>query len=411
MENVKLSVSKIIEDVIENKDYALKKYNIQFDSNFRADYRVTEKEIKEAYNKISPELLEDIKKAAKNIENFARAQKETQKELNDFEVAKGVYLGHKIVPVNSCCCYVPGGNYPLYSSALMLIIPARVAGVKRIVACSPTIKGSPNIHPFTLVAMDIAGADEMYATGGAHTIAAFAYGTESLAPVDLIVGPGNKYVAEAKRQCYGKVGIDFVAGPSEVLIIADESGKANYIAADILAQCEHDINSKAVLITTSDKLAKEVELEVKIQLKTLSTSKTASEAWNQNGEIIVTKNIDKAIEMANRKAPEHLEVHLNKENLSEIEKLTNYGALFIGENSAEVFGDYASGSNHTLPTSQASRYTGGVYVGTFTKTLTYQRIEKEGIDSIANTCRNMAENEGLFAHAEAAKLRLNSKNI
>lgn len=406
MEDVKRSVSKIIEDVIKNKDYALKKYNIKFDSNFRADYRVSREEIEDAYEKIAPELLEDIKKAAKNIESFASAQKETQKELHDFEVTKGVYLGHKIIPIDSCCCYVPGGNYPLYSSALMLIIPAKVAGVKRIATCSPTIKGSSNIHPFTLVAMDIAGADEIYATGGPHSIAAFAYGTDNIRSVDLIVGPGNKYVAEAKRQCYGKVGIDFVAGPSEILIIADESASADYIAADILAQCEHDINASAVLVTISKKLAENVEKEVENQLSLLPTFETASQAWKQNGEIIITEDIESAIAIANKKAPEHLEIHIKEEDRYHIEKLTNYGALFIGENSAEVFGDYASGSNHTLPTSQASRYTGGVSVLTFTKMLTYQRIEDEGLKSIAKICKNMAENEGLYAHARAAEYRL-----
>lgn len=398
-------VQAIIQDVIENADKALRSYNIKYDQNDRMDFLVSRSEIEKAYSLVTPELIGDIKKAAANIEAFARAQRATITDLKDFEVTSGVYLGHSVIPINACCCYVPGGSYPLYSSALMLAIPAKVAGVRRVTACSPTMKGTQDIHPATLVAMDIAGVDEIYALGGAHAIAAFAYGTHQIEPVDIITGPGNQYVAEAKRQCYGQVGIDFVAGPSEVLIIAEEPAKAEYIAADILAQSEHDVNAKAVLLTTSEKLAGEVIKEVKLQLEKLDTRKIAEKAWEDNGEIVIVDSLEEAFEISNQMAPEHLEIHLKDED-GAAAKLYNYGSLFIGENSAEVFGDYASGTNHTLPTVRASRYTGGVYVGTYLKTCTWQKITRAGIASIAQTSYNMAVGEGLSAHAAAAACRL-----
>lgn len=259
---VKEQVSSIIEDIKINKDEALKKYNLKFDNNDRDIIRVSKQEIEEAYKEVDDEFINNIKIAAKNIEKFAKLQKESFNNDFEKEIYPGVILGQKHIPVSSCLAYVPGGGYPLFSTALMLIIPAKVAGVKRVVACSPTMKDVAKINPKTLVAMDIAGADEIYATGGVQAIASFTYGTKSIKPVDIIVGPGNKYVTEAKRQCYGTVGIDFVAGPSEVLIIADETANATYIAADVLAQCEHDLNARGILITTSEKFANEVMKKV-----------------------------------------------------------------------------------------------------------------------------------------------------
>lgn len=398
-------VKAIIGEVIQSGDTALRNYNIKYDQNDREKFLLSREEIAQAYGEVNPGLISDIRKAAANIEAFAKAQRASIKDLKDYEVAKGVYLGHRIIPIDSCCCYVPGGTYPLYSSALMLAIPAKVAGVKRITACSPTMKGTQKIHPATIVAMDIAGVDEIYALGGAHAVAAFAYGTAQIKPVDIIVGPGNQYVAEAKRQCYGQVGIDFVAGPSEVLIIAQAPAKASYIASDILAQSEHDVQAKAILVTTCESLAQEVASEVKKQLETIETTQIARKAWEDNGEIIIAENLEEAFKLSNKISPEHLEIHL-KDERSAMESLTNYGSLFVGENSAEVFGDYASGTNHTLPTLRASRYTGGVYVGTFLKTCTYQKITKEGIESIAQTSYNMALGEGLSAHANAAWQRM-----
>lgn len=405
---VKEQVSAIIEDIKINKDEALKKYNLKFDNNDRRVIKVSKEEIEEAYKQVDEEFIKDLKIASKNIENFAMAQKESFDNNFEKEIYPGVILGQKHIPVTSCLAYVPGGGYPLFSTALMLIIPAKVAGVKRVVACSPTMKSTPKINPKTLVAMDIAGADEIYATGGVQAIAAFTYGTESIKPVDIIVGPGNKYVTEAKRQCYGTVGIDFVAGPSEVLIIADETANPTYIAADVLAQCEHDLNARGILVTTSEKFGLEVSQKVDEMLETLPTKNIAKPSWDNNGEIILVDSLEEAVQISNEYAPEHLEIDVeNNEGI--IEGLVNYGSLFIGEYSAEVFGDYVSGTNHTLPTLKASRYTGGVWVGTFIKTCTHQVLNKKAIKSLGPVAINMATEEGLYAHANAARVRVEDK--
>ena len=401
--NVKDQVSEIIEDIRKFKDKSILKYNIKFDNNQRENLRISREEIKKAYEDVDEKFIDNLRIAAENIEKFARLQKEN---FNDFEkeIYPGVILGQKNIPVNSALAYVPGGGYPLFSTALMLIIPAKIAGVERICACSPTMKNCDQINPKTLVAMDIAGANEIYAFGGIQSIAAFTYGTDSIKPVDIIVGPGNKYVTEAKRQCYGDVGIDFVAGPSEVLIMADESANPLYIAADLLAQCEHDYSARGILVTNSEALAIEVEKNINILLETLPTREVAQSAWFNNGEIIIVDNINEAIEICNDYAPEHLEVNL-KNSEEVISELKNYGSLFIGENSAEVFGDYVSGTNHTLPTLRAARYTGGVWVGTFIKTCTNQRLSKKAVESLGPIACALAEDEGLYGHANAAKVR------
>ena len=402
-------VGEILEEIRFNKDIGVRKYNLQFDKNSRENFRVTRDEIVKAYKQVDVKFIEDLKIAAKNIEEFAKAQKNSFNNEFEKDIYPGVTLGQKHIPIESALAYVPGGSYPLFSTALMLIIPAKIAGVKRICACSPAMKDSEYINPKTLVAMDIAGADEIYAVGGVQAIGAFAYGTDSIKPVDIIVGPGNKYVTEAKRQCYGKVGIDFVAGPSEVLIIADESANPSYIAADVLAQCEHDYNARGILITTDKTLAKEVNKKVNEILVDIPTKDIASLSWNNNGEIILVDNLQEAVKLSNKYAPEHLE--LNVKNTDEIiDKLTNYGSLFIGQYSAEVFGDYVSGTNHTLPTLRASRYTGGVWVGTFIKTCTTQRLSKGAVDLLAPVAYDLAMDEGLYAHANAAKVRMNQEN-
>ena len=402
---VKEQVSSIIEDIKINKDEALKKYNLKFDNNDRNIIRVSKEEIEEAYKEVDDEFINNIKIAAKNIEKFAKLQKKSFNNDFEKEIYPGVILGQKHIPVSSCLAYVPGGGYSLFSTALMLIIPAKVAGVKRVVACSPTMKDVAKINPKTLVAMDIAGADEIYATGGVQAIASFTYGTESIKPVDIIVGPGNKYVTEAKRQCYGTVGIDFVAGPSEVLIIADETANATYIAADVLAQCEHDLNARGILITTSEKFANEVMKKVEQMLEELPTKNIAKPSWENNGEVILVDNLKEAVEISNQYAPEHLEISTaNNDDI--IDELINYGSLFIGGYSAEVFGDYVSGTNHTLPTLKASRYTGGVWVGTFIKTCTHQVLNKDAVKALGPVAVKLATDEGLHAHANAAKVRL-----
>lgn len=400
------NVSAMIKNVRQNGDKALLEYNARFDQNQRPQLRISRTEIEAAYKQVSKQELADMRTAAGHIKAFAEAQKASMHELQNFQTKPGVYLGHRIIPVDSCCCYVPGGSYPLYSTALMLTIPARVAGVKRITACSPSVKGDVNINAKTLVAMDIGGADEIYAVGGAHAIAAFSYGTKQIAPVSLIVGPGNQYVTEAKRQCYGKVGIDFIAGPSEVLVIAEAGAGADprIIAADLLAQAEHDPLAKGILVTTDEALGNAVITSVEEQLAVLPTVDIASRSWADYGEVVLADSLSEAINIANSYAPEHLEVIVNKPETA-VSNLTNYGSLFIGQYTAEVFGDYASDTNHTLPTLKAARYTGGVWAGTFLKVCTHQSMTKQAMLEISGLVSNMAHGEGLIAHARAAEIR------
>lgn len=398
------TVGDMIDDVKKRKDEALKEYSQRFDGSKRTSFLVTKEEIREAYDQLTEQEIQDLKKAAEHIRAFARAQRETIKPLENFSPAPGIFLGHRIIPVKSCCCYVPGGNYPLYSTALMLVIPAKAAGVERVAACSPVMKGTDRINPKTLAAMDIAGADEIYAVGGAQAIAAFSYGTEEIRPVDMIVGPGNQYVTEAKRQCYGQVGIDFVAGPSEVLVIADGSGTPEIVAADLLAQSEHDPNAKGMLITTDEKFGQAVIQAVEKELSWLPTASIAEKSWETYGEVVLADSLEEALQIANDYAPEHLELNVQEPEALK-EQLYNYGSLFMGENTAEVFGDYASGTNHTLPTLRAARYTGGVWVGTFLKTCTHQSMTQEAMRDLAPLVERMAQGEGLMGHAQAAKAR------
>ena len=398
------AVSEIIAKVIKEGDAGVSFYNEKFGGLPAKDFRVPAKELDKALKAVSPELLKAMRLSAKNIEKFAKRQLSCVKPLKT-EVMKGVALGHSVIPVDSVCCYVPGGNHPLFSTALMLAIPAKVAGVPRICACVPPMNGSRLPHPATLAALKIAGVDEIYATGGAQAVAAAAYGTKTIKPVTMIVGPGNKFVTEAKRQVFGRVGIDFIAGPSEVLVIADSAAKPAVIAADLLAQSEHDKDASGILVTTSETLAKAVEKEVEAQLKTLDTADIAGISWKNNGRIILAKNLSEACEIANELAPEHLEVDTkNPEELAD--KLRNYGSLFLGQGSAEVFGDYDAGTNHTLPTMGAARYTGGVSVFNFLKICTFQNVSSEGVTRIGRAAVTMAENEGLTAHANAARIRL-----
>ncbi|GMO23781.1 MAG: histidinol dehydrogenase [Termitinemataceae bacterium] len=405
--DLRRSVADIIDDVIENGDLAVKKYAVMFDACSRTKWRLTKDEIAAAYAAVSKNEIENMKFALDNIQKFAAAQLKTIGNLENFYPIDGLNLGHKIVPVDSALCYVPGGSYPLYSTALMLIIPAKMAGVRRVAACSPTVmgyNGGLHINAKTVAAMDLAGADEIYGIGGVQAIAAFAYGTDQIAPVDMIVGPGNAYVAEAKRQCYGQVGIDFAAGPSEVLVIADETANAHFVAADLLAQCEHDKNAQSVLISLNEDFAKAVIRLVGERLKTLETAGIAKVSWEDYGAVYVADNIEEALEFANKTAPEHLELQC-KDNSAVEAKLRNYGSLFVGQYSAEVFGDYAAGPNHTLPTMRAARYTGGLWVGTFLKTLCRQCASAEAAHNLSAAVKALAEGEGLAAHAAAAEIR------
>ena len=398
------SVAEIIRNVRGSGDRALLEYNARFDGSDRTELRVTREEIDSAYARMTERELSDLRQAAEHIRAFAQAQRDCIRELDGFSTVENSVLGHRIIPVSSCGCYVPGGSYPLFSTALMLIIPAKVAGVERVAVCSPAVRGKRSIHYKTLVAMDLAGADEIYAVGGAQSIAALAYGTEQIQAVDMIVGPGNQYVAEAKRQCFGQVGIDFFAGPSEVMALADGSANPEVLAADMLAQSEHDRMAKGIVVTTSRELGMAVIEAVRRQLGTLETAGIAASSWNTYGEVILADSLDEAVEIANRYAPEHLEVIVEDERI--LPRLVNFGSLFIGQETGEVFGDYASGTNHTLPTVRAARYTGGVWVGTFLKVCTFQRFQRGAMREIAPLVSRMARGEGLIAHARAAELRM-----
>ena len=391
-------VAKIIEDIKLRKDSALIEYCKRFnDGDFQNsdDFLVSENEIEEAYKKTDKKTIETIKIAQKNVFEFAKKQFDCIKEL---EIKMGdSILGHKIVPINSVLCYVPGGNYPLPSSCIMTVTPAKVAGVKNIYLTSPRIK------PQTIVAAHISGADRIYKLGGAQAVSAFAYGTESINPVDKIAGPGNKYVTFAKKYVYGKCDIDFLAGPSEVLIVADDTANPKLISADMLAQAEHDKDARAYLITTSKKLAEDVEKSASAQLSNLETKEIAEIAFEKS-VCVVVEHISEAVEIANLRAPEHLELMFKGAEDKAFE-FKNYGSLFIGQNCAEVFGDYCSGTNHVLPTNKASRYTGGLSVFDFIKILTYQNIDKKTAKTLAETASNLAEAEGLFAHKLASDLR------
>lgn len=399
------AVKEIVERVRAEGDAAVSDYNVKFGGQAASSFLVPQSELDRAYDETSPELRAAIERAAANIRKFAELQRDSLWPLGEVEVEEGVFLGHSVIPVDSCCCYVPGGNHPLFSTALMLVIPAKTAGVPRVCAAVPPMRGSALPHPATLAALKAAGADEVYAVGGAQAIAAFAYGTQTIAPVAMIVGPGNKYVTEAKRQVYGKVGIDFIAGPSEVLVIADENASPAVVAADILAQSEHDYDAAGILVTTSEKFARETAAEVLRQLAELDTAEIAAKSWDDNGRIIIADSLTEAAEIANMIAPEHLEINV-KEPFALMGSLRNYGSLFIGEGSAEVFGDYVAGTNHTLPTMGAARYTGGLSVMNFLKVCTFQHITPQGAAKLAPAAETMATAEGLTAHAKAAAARM-----
>lgn len=402
-EELYATVKDIIARVKKEGDRVIKELTLKFDGVDLKSIKVDRDNLKKAYDEVPIKTIESIEFAAEQIKFFATNQLSCLKPL-ECENVPGVTLGHKLIPISNCGVYVPAGRYPLPSSALMSIIPAKVAGVKYIAACSPPSKKFGGIHPAVLVAMDIAGVDEVYCMGGAQAIAAYAYGTETVKPVDIIVGPGNQYVTEAKRQVSGMVGIDMLAGPSEVLIIADESASPRYIAVDLLAKCEHDPNSVAILVTTSRDLAERVQKEIMEELKTLETAELASKTWERNGQIILVEDMAEAAEISNNIAPEHLQLQ-TRCNDELLQNLNNFGSLFIGENAPVAFGDYVSGTNHILPTERGSRYTNGVWVGTFIKVLPYQRVSKIGAMKLIEPCSHIANIEGLFAHQRSAEIR------
>lgn len=399
------NVANIINTVRQNGDKALWEFGKKFDGCDTPNLRITPTQIENAYKQVSSETVEQLQFAAKQIKFYAQQQMNCLKELEVPSKVQGVTLGHKLITVKSCGAYVPGGRYPLPSTALMLSIPAKIAGVDRIVAVSPANKKYDGIHPAVLVAMDIGGVDEIYCTGGAQAIAALTYGTDSIVPVDMIVGPGNKFVTEAKRQVLGEVGIDSLAGPSEVMIVADGTAKPEYAAIDLLAQSEHDANARAILITTDEVYAQKVQDKLLDFVKQLPTGETAYKSWLDNGTILIAADDAEMIAAANEMAPEHLEVH-TKNSLEFSKNLNNYGSLFIGEYTPVAFGDYCSGTNHTLPTMRTARYSNGLYVGTFIKTSFYQHITAEGCQNLSVPCMHLAEVEGLMAHKQSVAERL-----
>lgn len=380
----------------------MRKYTRQFDKVEMENFRVAEEDIAEGASLVDGETFSALELSARNLEVFAERQ---VGQLGDFEmeVLRGVFAGQRVLPLERVGVYVPGGNFPLVSSLLMGAVPARVAGVKEVVVCTPPGRDG-KIAPAMLAAAKIAGVTEMYCIGGVQAIGALAYGTETVRPVDKIVGPGNSYVTAAKKEVYGRVGIDFIAGPSEVMVIADESAEAGWVAADLLAQAGHDVAAVPVLVTTSVGLAESVKEALSEQLAELETRGIAERALAENGVIVLVESMEEAIEFANAKAPEHLELHI-----AEAERFAgyfrNYGTLFIGKYSAEVFGDYSSGLNHTLPTSGAARYTGGLSVLDFVKVVTTLRTTAEGVRQVGPPASALARLEGLKGHEKAASIR------
>ncbi len=392
------SVSEIINAVKTRGDEAIREYCQKFNDGFIKNFRVSDEEIKEAFSKTDEKTKDTIQFAIDNVKEFAKAQLNSIKEL---EVnINGNILGHKIIPIDSVGCYIPGGNYPLPSSAIMTIVPAKTAGVKRVIAMSP------KIQPVTICAIHMAGADEIYRIGGVQAIAAMAWGSESIEKVNKITGPGNKFVTSAKKQVFGQCGIDFLAGPSEVLIIADETANIDFVAADMLAQCEHDKDARAYLICFSKEFAQKVDNKAKEYLKTLPTKDIAQISYDKSIAVIAD-SIEEAIRLSDEKAPEHLELVI-KDAKNYKNRFKNYGSMFIGNYSAEVFGDYVSGTNHTLPTNQVAKYSGGLSVFDYIKIQTYQIINNKALKQTAYNASNLAQQEGLYAHKLASDVRLNS---
>src|SRR5215467_6037773 len=390
---VRETVEEILTDIEARKDTAVRDLSKKFDNWSPPDFRLTPAEIERAISQVARRDLDDIKFAQAQVRNFAQKQKDTMRDL-EVETLPGVVLGHKHIPVNSIGCYVPGGRYPMVASAHMSIVTARVAGVKRIIACAPPFRGGP--HPAIVAAMHFGGADEIYVLGGVQAVAMMALGTGSVAAVDMVVGPGNAYVAEAKRQLYGRVGIDLLAGPTETLIIADESVDGEICATDLLGQAEHGPTSPAVLITNSEKLARDTIGEVERLLKILPTADAAGKAWQDYGEVIVCDDEAEMVAEADRVASEHVQVMTRDPDVF-LNGMKNYGSLFLGPRTNVAYGDKVIGTNHTLPTKKAARYTGGLWVGKFMKTCTYQKVlTDEASAMIGEYCSRLCVLEGFL---------------
>jgi sulfopropanediol 3-dehydrogenase len=400
---VRETVEQILADVEARRDAAVRELSETYDKWSPASFKLTPQEIESAISQVSKRDLDDIKFAQAQVRNFAQKQRATLQDL-EVETLPGVILGHRHIPVQSIGCYVPGGRYPMVASAHMSIVTARVAGVSRIAACAPPHKGGP--HPAIVAAMHFAGADEIYVLGGVQAIAAMALGTETIAPVDMLVGPGNAYVAEAKRQLFGRVGIDLLAGPTETLIIADETVDGEICATDLLGQAEHGPTSPAILVTNSEKLARDTMAEVERLLSLLPTADAAGKAWADFGEVIVCDDQSEMVREADRIASEHVQV-MTRDPDYFLANMKNYGSLFLGPRTNVAYGDKVIGTNHTLPTKKAARYTGGLWVGKFLKTCTYQKVLTDAATTtIGEYCSRLCILEGFYAHAEQANVRV-----
>lgn len=400
---VRKTVESILSDIELRGDVAVRELSAKFDGWDREDYRLTKAEISACISEVGDRSLKDIEFAQAQVREFAHRQKEALRDL-EVETLPGVILGHKNIPVGSVGCYVPGGKYPLLASAHMSVITAKVAGVPRVVTAAPPYKGRP--APAIVAAQHMAGADEIYCLGGVQAVGAMAIGTQRISPVDMLVGPGNAYVAEAKRQLYGRVGIDLFAGPTETLIIADDTVDAEICATDLLGQAEHGPNTPAVLLTNSEKLARETLIEVDRLLRVLPTADIARRAWLDFGEVIVCETEDELVREADRIASEHVQV-MTRDPDYFLRNMTNYGALFLGPRTNVAYGDKVIGTNHTLPTNKSARYTGGLWVGKFMKTCTYQRVLTDEASSlIGQYCSRLCLLEGFVGHAEQANLRV-----
>ena len=399
---VRRTVEDILADIARRGDMAVRDYSLRFDQWDPESFRLDRSAIDACYAALDAQVVEDIRFAQAQVRNFAEIQKAALRDV-EVETLPGVILGHRNIPVNSVGCYVPGGKYPLVASAHMSVVTARVAGVPRVVAAAPPFQGKPSAA--IVVAMDLAGADEIYCLGGVQAVGAMALGTASIQPVDMIVGPGNAYVAEAKRQLFGRVGIDLLAGPTETLVIADETVDGELCAADLLGQAEHGVDSPAILLTNSEVLARDTMTQVERQLMVLPTAAIAGAAWRDYGQVIVCDTEQEMLFKADEIGSEHVQV-MTRDPQYFLDRMTNYGALFLGPETNVSYGDKVIGTNHTLPTRGASRYTGGLWVGKFIKTCTYQRLSEAASVQVGEYCSRLCALEGFLGHKEQADIRL-----
>ena len=399
---VKITVESILDDIQRRGDGALRDLSEKFDNWSPERFRLSEDEIDACVGRLPEQTIDDIKFAQTQIRRFAEIQRAALKDVEE-ETLPGVILGHKNIPVNSVGCYVPGGKYPMVASAHMSVLTAKVAGVKRVIACAPPYQGKPS--DAIVAAMHLAGADEIYCLGGVQAVGGMALGTETIKSVDMLVGPGNAFVAEAKRQLFGRVGIDLLAGPTETLIIADDTCDGEMAATDLLGQAEHGPTSPAILLTNSAELVESTQREIEVQLKTLETAEIAGQAWRDYGQIILCDTEEEMLQEADRIASEHVQV-MTRDPDYFLNNMSNYGALFLGPETNVSYGDKVIGTNHTLPTKLAARYTGGLWVGKFIKTCTYQRVSPKATAMIGEYCSRLCALEGFAGHKAQADLRV-----